>query len=1551
MTCSYLLFVLITAFDFYYTRVGASQCLANVCPVSAVNKTSWTAPQLCPSFSNTYVAGASSVLNCSCVPGYYSSNGSPYACTACPPGSFANGTGSFSCTACNAGSFSAFSAASACASCPAGSFSAAGATACTANAGYYDLGKSLMAYYAFDAANMTADSAPNPLGSLTAITDAPTAIAGNWAGSSAASFNGNVLAMPSLYWPDSGAFSACVWFMPKTPIAAWENVIDIGRTSTRDSLIIRNSGSTTTLYVKWNDITTGSSSKTFSNYFTPDVWTHVCAITFSPSLSAIYLNGVSSGGSISGTMATGLLSGNTLGSFFGIMDEVRLYPRALSSEEVTAVYGYNSMITTAVMPVLCPAGTFSVPGSAACASCPAGSFSAAGASACTVNAGFYDLGRSLMAYYTFDAASMTADSAPVPLGALTASATAPTVGNGPWAGASAANFSQIGSSGYSSDFAAGQSFMIPNISINYTNFTACMWIAPTSNAGNGGSPGRVLDMTWSYALGRFAIFKANTGELYFGYPASACSSCMRNDNFAYASSSWLHVCAVLQDSAILRWCGNANCNPGYVPSSWTTPIVTNAANPYNYLARGSVTDATSTLWAGLMDEVRLYPRALSQAEVTAIYSYRGNMTTAVMPVLCPAGTFSGASNATACTSCQPGFYSDIGSTVCTGCSAGLFSGATSSSACTTCSGGSFSAANASFCSTCSAGAYSNSGSSGCSQCTANTFSVAGSAACASCATGSFSMGGATACTANAGYYDLGKSLMAYYTFDAANMKADSAPVPLGSLIEQGGVSPTATTGPWQGSSAANFAQVNASGTADWTNSQSYRMPTVPASAGISFCAWYRPTNIIAYDTIIELSNACNKNQVALIHGAAATSIISTGNIKDGNSAALGTMASQSISNGFVLQQWAHACVVVSGTTGSIYLNGTSNSFALSAAFPIVNRSVPYIARSSCIASGLFSGDLDEIRVYPRALTQAEVTGIYTYKGSMTTAVMPIPCPAGSFSAANASSSCTVCAAGSFAGQTGQSLCTACDTTNYCPSGSSTPVTCAVGSYCPNASVQLPCDLGNYCPLGSTTQNACKAGSFCSNPTSQTTCSAGYYCPSSTTTQKACRTCSPNARLVNSCPSNSSDDVMSCTCNAGYYGDGFGCSACEANYWCVGGSARSQCPSNTNGPPQSSEQNGCVCNAGFYWVGSVNGTSPCSLCQAGSYCAGGNTVPSIACPAHAESPPGSVTIAQCVCTAGYYPLNNDINQCTLCPPGAFCSSGNLSTCPANSSSFGQGSSSKSACTCNAGYYGDPSNAGCMRCPMNAYCEGGFSFKNCTANAVTADLGSINASACYCDRGLLGVNNTACSVCVAGQWCWTGMANQCPNNTMSQPRSTHISNCTCNVGYSGDKGGPVCDLCVAGKYSSANGSSICTSCVAGTYSTAIRSISASTCTNCSIGTFNAQPAGNSSGACIACAAGSYSHIEGASACSRCKRGFYMPLQGSTGCIPCPWRTQTLDNSSQNSEGTCLCLPSWNCTYTRRARTQLQLSVNVNLDNLTRTLDAWAQIHAVDYNVNLV
>ena len=131
----------------------------------------------------------------------------------------------------------------------------------------------------------------------------------------------------------------------------------------------------------------------YDNLFTPGVWTHVCAITYSQSSAVIYINGVNRGGYIMGTMVTGLISGNSIGSFNGLVDEVRLYPRALTQAEVTAVYGYSGSMTTAVMPVLCPTGTFSsAPNATACTQCISGYGAAAGSSSCFIlacNAGSF----------------------------------------------------------------------------------------------------------------------------------------------------------------------------------------------------------------------------------------------------------------------------------------------------------------------------------------------------------------------------------------------------------------------------------------------------------------------------------------------------------------------------------------------------------------------------------------------------------------------------------------------------------------------------------------------------------------------------------------------------------------------------------------------------------------------------------------------------------------------------------------------------------------------------------------------------------------------------------------------------------------------------------------------------------------------------------------------------------------------------------------------------------------------------------------------------------
>jgi hypothetical protein len=204
---------------------------------------------------------------------------------------------------------------------------------------------------------------------------------------------------------------------------------------------------------------------------------------------------------------------------------------------------------------------------------------------------------------------------------------------------------------------------------------------------------------------------------------------------------------------------------------------------------------------------------------------------------------------------------------------------------------------------------------------------------------------------------------------------------------------------------------------------------------------------------------------------------------------------------------------------------------------------------------------------------------------------------------------------------------------------------------------------------------------------------------SSSTCLSCRNCSNLAVLTIACNAGSYDDFTTCRCNAGYYGSGFSCTGCSANYWCVG-NASNVCPQNTNSLPLSGTQNDCLCNAGYFGNGSVEATSPCGLCFAGYYCPGGNLNLSVACPTNATSAAGASNVTQCFCPPGFSGANG--TNCTLCPPNDYCMSGTLSVCP-NNSFAPERSSSIADCRCNAGFYG--SSGACTVCPMNAYCPAG------------------------------------------------------------------------------------------------------------------------------------------------------------------------------------------------------------------------------------------------------
>ena len=121
------------------------------------------------------------------------------------------------------------------------------------------------------------------------------------------------------------------------------------------------------------------------------------------------------------------------------------------------------------------------------------------------------------------------------------------------------------------------------------------------------------------------------------------------------------------------------------------------------------------------------------------------------------------------TPCPAGKYSNIANVIkCQDCAAGTYSlpGASACSACTICSTGSYMASACiasanTVCIQCPAGQFINADATGCETCPAGTYSTPGATACTACPANFWSVSGA-ACTANAGYYDIGSSMLAYY---------------------------------------------------------------------------------------------------------------------------------------------------------------------------------------------------------------------------------------------------------------------------------------------------------------------------------------------------------------------------------------------------------------------------------------------------------------------------------------------------------------------------------------------------------------------------------------------------------------------------------------------------------------------------------------------------------------------------------------------------------------------------------------------------------------------
>ena len=186
--------------------------------------------------------------------------------------------------------------------------------------------------------------------------------------------------------------------------------------------------------------------------------------------------------------------------------------------------------------------------------------------------------------------------------------------------------------------------------------------------------------------------------------------------------------------------------------------------------------------------------------------------------------------------------------------------------------------------------------------------------------------------------------------------------------------------------------------------------------------------------------------------------------------------------------------------------------------------------------------------------------------------------------------------------------------------------------------------------------------------------------------------------------------------------------------------------------------------------------------------------------------------------------------------------------------------------------------------------------------------------------------ACSACPAGKY---GNCTSCPAHTNSVNGSSAVTDCKCNVGYTGPDGGS-CVACVAGKFKTSNGTAACAQCVAGKHSSAL-ALGTDACADCGRDTYSnsdstqcvACPAnavsaalssvdtdckcnvgytGPDGAACAACVVGTYKDVSGSAPCTLCPKGKYAAEIGVSGCSTCPDHANSTPGSMNISN--CVC-----------------------------------------------
>ncbi|WP_086800515.1 beta-L-arabinofuranosidase domain-containing protein [Streptomyces caniscabiei] len=168
---------------------------------------------------------------------------------------------------------------------------------------------------------------------------------------------------------------------------------------------------------------------------------------------------------------------------------------------------------------------------------------------------------------------------------------------------------------------------------------------------------------------------------------------------------------------------------------------------------------------------------------------------------------------------------------------------------------------------------------------------------------------------------------------------------------------------------------------------SYQYVDLPAAvlggaSAITLSVWVKPTHNANWQRIFDFGNNTTRYMyLASRNGSGVPRFAITNSGAGGEQALNGTAA-------LPLNQWSHLAVTISGTTGTLYVNGTAVAQNTSMTLnPSVLGTLAnnWLGRSNYADDPVFAGAFDEFNVWSRALTTAEITSLQTNEAKRSSA--------------------------------------------------------------------------------------------------------------------------------------------------------------------------------------------------------------------------------------------------------------------------------------------------------------------------------------------------------------------------------------------------------------------------------------------------------------------------------------------------------------------------------------------------------------------------------------